>query len=140
MKSLGHNTSEADVEEMIKPYDWDGSKTIDFSEFISLMTPKIIELDAQEAHLKVIPGDKELESPVAEPDFHPVPALTPSGTTSTAVTNSTTRRTRVKSTRTKAVERDRDIKEAFKVLDQNGDGFISAAEVKQVLHNFGECF
>lgn len=118
MRTLGHDPTQAELEDMIKSHDLDNSKTIDFSEFLSLMTPKVLELDEQEARATT---------------------HTHTHTTTTAHTNANTvaKRTRVKSTRTKAVERDRDIQEAFKVLDQNGDGYISATEVKQVLRNFG---
>lgn len=36
------------------------------------------------------------------------------------------------------VDSDEEIREAFKVFDKNGDGFISAAELRHVMTNLGE--
>ncbi|RAL38968.1 hypothetical protein DM860_014794 [Cuscuta australis] len=40
MRSLGRSLSEAELEEMIKEADTDGSGTVDFNEFIELMASK----------------------------------------------------------------------------------------------------
>ncbi|XP_077989345.1 uncharacterized protein LOC144443678 [Glandiceps talaboti] len=39
LRSLGQNPSEADVEELIKKLDTDGSGTVEFEEFITVLTP-----------------------------------------------------------------------------------------------------
>lgn len=38
----------------------------------------------------------------------------------------------------KDVDREAEIREAFKVFDKNGDGFISLDELKSVMTNLGE--
>jgi len=41
-------------------------------------------------------------------------------------------------TRPKGTESEEEIKEAFKVFDKDGNGFISAAELRHVMTNLGE--
>lgn len=48
MRSLGHNPTEAELQEMIKLYDKDESGTIDFPEFLDLMTNKMKETELEE--------------------------------------------------------------------------------------------
>lgn len=38
----------------------------------------------------------------------------------------------------RGLDADEEIKEAFKVFDKNGDGYIEAAELRQVLQGLGE--
>jgi len=79
MRSLGQNPTEAELQDMINEVDQDGSSTIDFPEFLTLMSRKMHDTDTEE-----------------------------------------------------------EIKEAFRVFDKDGNGFISAAELRHVMTNLGE--
>merc|ERR1719375_927852 len=79
MRSLGQNPSEAELQDMINEVDEDKNGTIDFQEFLVMMSKKMKDTDAEE-----------------------------------------------------------EIKEAFKVFDKDGNGFISAAELRHVMTNLGE--
>jgi len=79
MRSLGQNPTEAELRDMIHEVDQDGSETIDFPEFLTLMSRKMQDTDTEE-----------------------------------------------------------EIKEAFRVFDKDGNGFISAAELRHVMMNLGE--
>ncbi|XP_045156523.1 calmodulin-beta-like, partial [Mercenaria mercenaria] len=80
MRSLGQNPTGAELEDMINEVDADGSGTIDFPEFLTMMSKKMKTEDD---------GDEE-------------------------------------------------IREAFRVFDRDGNGFISAAELRHVMTNLGE--
>ena len=73
--SVGHE----ELQDMINEVDQDGSGTIDFPEFLTLMARKMHDTDTEE-----------------------------------------------------------EIKEAFRVFDKDGNGFISAAELRHVMTNLGE--
>ena len=79
MRSLGQNPTEAELQVMISEADADGSGTIDFPEFLTMVARKM-----KEAH------------------------------------------------------REDEIREAFRVFDKDGNGFISAAELGHVMNNLGE--
>ena len=48
MRSLGQNPTEAELHDMINEVDNDGSGTIDFAEFLSLMSKKMKDADSEE--------------------------------------------------------------------------------------------
>lgn len=79
IRSLGQNPTEAELQDMINEIDCDGNGTIDFPDFLSLMSRKMKDTDSEE-----------------------------------------------------------DILEAFKVFDRDGNGFISASELRHVMTNLGE--
>ncbi|KAJ3091215.1 hypothetical protein HK102_001299 [Quaeritorhiza haematococci] len=52
MRSLGQIPTEAEIKEMVKEIDSDGSGTIDFPEFLSLMARKMKDMDSREAETR----------------------------------------------------------------------------------------
>ncbi|XP_063283000.1 calmodulin-alpha-like [Pelobates fuscus] len=48
MRSLGQNPSEAELQDMLREIDHDGSGTIDFPEFLTLMARKMKDTDTEE--------------------------------------------------------------------------------------------
>ncbi|KAK3092934.1 hypothetical protein FSP39_009081 [Pinctada imbricata] len=48
MRSLGQNPTEAELQDMINEVDVDGNGTIDFSEFLSMMSRKMKETDTED--------------------------------------------------------------------------------------------
>ena len=79
MRSLGQCPTEAELQDMVDDVDIDGSGTIEFHEFLTMMSQ----------HMKETSLEDEL-------------------------------------------------KEAFRVFDKDGNGYISAAELKYVMMNLGE--
>eukprot|EP00298_Acanthocystis_sp_HF-20_P016902 c21621_g3_i2.p1 GENE.c21621_g3_i2~~c21621_g3_i2.p1 ORF type:complete len:167 (-),score=68.94 c21621_g3_i2:20-469(-) len=79
MRSLGASPTEAEVQEMIKKVDTDGSGKVEFTDFLGLMAQKLKEKDSEE-----------------------------------------------------------DVVNAFRVFDKEGNGLVSAAELRHVLTNLGE--
>jgi len=79
LQALEQHVTDAELRDMINDIDQDGSGTIDFPEFLTLMARKMQDTDAEE-----------------------------------------------------------EIKEAYRVFDKNGDGFISAAELRYIITNVGE--
>ncbi|GMR33022.1 hypothetical protein PMAYCL1PPCAC_03217 [Pristionchus mayeri] len=79
MRSLGQKPTVTELLEMVDEVDVDGNGTIDFPEFLSMMTRKRKDIDCEE-----------------------------------------------------------EIREAFKVYDRDGNGVISAAELRLVMQDLGE--
>ncbi|CAM9531984.1 unnamed protein product [Heterosigma akashiwo] len=79
MLSLGQNPTEAELADMINEVDADGTGTIDFPEFLTIMARKMKDTDSKQ-----------------------------------------------------------EIIEAFKVYDKDGNGFISAAELRPIMTILGE--
>ncbi len=48
MRSLGQNPTDAELHEMINEVDADGNGTIDFPEFLSMMSRRVHDLDSEE--------------------------------------------------------------------------------------------
>lgn len=79
MRALGQRPSEDELRKLIKEVDADGNGTIEFHEFLHMMSKK-----------------------------------------------------------SKDVDREKELKEAFRILDRNGDGFITHDELSTVMANLGE--
>uniref|UniRef100_A0A8B9N885 EF-hand domain-containing protein n=1 Tax=Accipiter nisus TaxID=211598 RepID=A0A8B9N885_9AVES len=60
MRSLGQNPTEAELQDMVGEVDADGSGTIDFPEFLSLMARKMRDTDSEEEIREAFPS---MESP-----------------------------------------------------------------------------
>jgi calmodulin len=48
MRTLNQNPTEVELQEMIKEVDGDGSSTIDFNEFLTMMTHKLKDKESEE--------------------------------------------------------------------------------------------
>ena len=48
MRSLGQNPNEEELDDMIKEIDEDGNGTVDFEEFLIMMSKKMKETDSDE--------------------------------------------------------------------------------------------
>uniref|UniRef100_A0A8D0G6Z3 Calglandulin n=1 Tax=Sphenodon punctatus TaxID=8508 RepID=A0A8D0G6Z3_SPHPU len=79
MRLLGQNPTQAELQDMINEVDTDGSGTIDYPKFLSMMARRVRDSDGEE-----------------------------------------------------------EIREAFRVFDKDGNGYVSVAELRHVITNLGE--
>ena len=79
MRSLGQSPTEAELADMVNEIDANGDGTVDFPEFLTMMSRKINDVESEE-----------------------------------------------------------EILETFKVFDKDGNGYISAAELRHIMTNIGE--
>ena len=79
VRSLGYNPTDSDLQEMIDEVDIDDNGTINFREFLTMMSRRMKDADCEE-----------------------------------------------------------EIREAFRAIDKDGNGFISAAELRHFMSNLGE--
>ena len=111
MRSLGQNPKEEELRDMINEIDEDGNGTVDFEEFLIMMSKKLKDHDSEEELrycnlLHYVFVDK---------------------ITIILMTLHSNKKFLV------CV-----IREAFKVFDSDGNGFINASELRQVMMNLGE--
>ena len=111
MRSLGQNPKEEELRDMINEIDEDGNGTVDFEEFLIMMSKKLKDHDSEEELrycnlLHYVFFDKIT---IILMTFHSNKKFL------VCV-----------------------IREAFKVFDSDGNGFINASELRQVMMNLGE--
>ena len=111
MRSLGQNPKEEELRDMINEIDEDGNGTVDFEEFLIMMSKKLKDHDSEEELrycnlLHYVFVDKRT---IILMTFHSNKKFL------VCV-----------------------IREAFKVFDSDGNGFINASELRQVMMNLGE--
>ena len=124
MRSLGQNPTEAELQDMINEVDADGNGTIDFPEFLNLMARKMkVRWPAL-----VAPSGLRGCSVQGNPCGCTVPHLFAEtrGKQSSAPLVSLHDMTCAQDS-----DSEEELREAFKVFDKDGNGFISAAEVRR---------
>jgi calmodulin len=122
MRSLGQNPTEAELQDMINEVDADGNGTIDFPEFLTLMARKMKDTDSEEEILEVWRAPERAPGLLCCGSF-------PGGIVGSRVHRAGAwRHLTVRCCNT----------QAFKVFDKDGNGFISAAELRHVMTNLGE--
>lgn len=114
MRSLGQNPTEAELQDMINEVDADGNGTIDFPEFLNLMARKMKVRTCAAAALSA--------ACMRAPSCWAMHQQATTAATHTGVfTNCHI---------TQDTDHEEELREAFKVFDKDGNGFISAAEVR----------
>lgn len=110
MRSLGHNPTETELEEMIKLYDKDESGTIDFSEFLDLMTNKMKETELEEQLIETFKVfDRDGNGLLSGTELKYVMAVVGESLT------------------------DQEVDELIKQADVDGDGFINYQEFVKMM-------
>ncbi len=111
MRSLGQNPTEGELQDMINEVDADGNGTIDFPEFLTLMARKM--------KVRALAGVGRRRAACCA-------AQAGSWCVGAAAMVSLHARLLLR----QDTDCDDELKEAFKVFDKDGNGYISAAEVR----------
>ena len=118
MRSLGQNPSEEDLQKMIDDVDQDGDGTIDFPEFLTMLVRSMGDTDSHEEVMEA---------------FRVRAARVPPGFMCFDVACGPGRRcTQAVPSRASACAATRQI------LDHDGNGYISADELRAIMSNLGE--
>jgi len=133
MRSLGQNPTEAELQDMINEVDADGNGTIDFPEFLNLMARKmkvrlrfcaIGGMCARENRAAALVRRRWIQQRVLPPLVFELQTSFASCKRAIETTLEFPPQQKKQDT-----DHEEELREAFKVFDKDGNGFISAAEV-----------
>jgi len=132
MRSLGQNPTEAELADMINEVDADGSGTIDFPE-VTTPYPALLRSSAS------VCATTRLSDRVLSPSKHTHVLIFVMVHGYRELTSLfAVQFLNLMARKMKDTDSEEEIKEAFKVFDKDGNGFISAAELRHVMTNLGE--
>lgn len=115
MRSLGQNPTEAELQDMINEVDADGNGTIDFPEFLNLMARKMKVQSVNYTVFTLCQSAYQRPSSCSERSQVLYSHVSQPVQNGRALQDS---------------DSEEELREAFKVFDKDGNGFISAAEVR----------
>ncbi|XP_037505746.1 calmodulin-A-like [Rhipicephalus sanguineus] len=119
MRALGYNPTEAKLKDMIAEVDIDGNGTIDFPEFLAMMTKKTRSTDTEDEIREAFRVfDRDGNGFITATELSHVMTTLGEKLTDEEV--------------------DAIIREAFEVFDRDGNGFITATELCHVVTTLGE--
>lgn len=135
MRSLGQNPTEAELQDMINEVDADGNGQIDFPEFLS-ESPSLF-LSVRRSHRG---SGRSGISGTMLAVLQEAAGLVGATSVNTELTPSlrTCASPAMMARKMKDTDSEEEIREAFKVFDKDGNGYISAAELRHVMTNLGE--